>query len=138
VGPVSGIRESASLTFNSATGSGTSTLNFFADPANGQPAGVGLNIPGTNLFTATGSPATNPDSFSGSNDSPFDASGPFSMTETANLALRSGGSITGFNESMQTAAIPEPRTWAMLAIGFALMGLVGARKRHTARFASIA
>lgn len=131
VGPVSAVRESASLTFNNATGSGASTLRFFADPNNGQPAGVGLNIPGTQLFTTSGSPLTDPDSFSGTNVSPFFAEGPFSMTETANLALKAGGSITGFNESMATAAgaIPEPRTWAMMIIGFALLGLAGIKKR---------
>jgi hypothetical protein len=34
-----------------------------------------------------------------------------------------GGSITGFNESMQTSTrSPEPSTWVMLGIGFGLMG----------------
>jgi hypothetical protein len=134
IGPVEAVRESASLTFNNATGSGASTLRFFADPANGQPAGVGLNIPGVQLFSTSGTPTTDPDSFSGTNQSPFTAGGLFSMTETANLALKAGGSITGFNESMATTAIPEPKTWAMLGIGFALMGLMGF-KRRTARFA---
>ena len=98
------MRESASLTFNNATGSGASTLRFFADPANGQPAGVGLAIPGVQLFTTSGTPVTDPDSFAGTNVSPFSADGPFSMTETANLALKAGGSITGFNESRWKAA----------------------------------
>ena len=52
------------------------------------------------------------------------------MSETANLALAGGGSITGFNESMASNAIPEPSTWAMLAIGFAFLGFAG-RKRIT-------
>ena len=130
IGPVNSVRESASLTFNSAVGSGASTLRFFADPANGQPAGVGLAIPGQLLFTASGSPTTNPDSFSGTNDSPFAAGGLFSMTETANLALIGGGSVTGFNESMQsTSVIPEPSTWAMMGLGFAAMGAFAWRRR---------
>ena len=132
IGPVEAVRESASLTFNSAVGSGPSTLRFFADSANGQPAGVSLNIPGVQLFSATGSPATDPDSFSGTNESPFAAGGLFSMTETGNLALRSGGSITGFNESMATTAIPEPSTWAMLALGFGFMAW-GAASRKKVR-----
>ena len=129
IGPVNDVRESASLTFNSAVGSGASTLRFFADPANGQPAGVGLNIPGQLLFTATGTPTTDPDSFSGTNNSPFSAGGLFSMTETANLALAAGSSITGFNASMASSAVPEPSTWAMGIAGFALMGLMGFRQR---------
>ena len=135
VGPVEAVRESASLTFNSAVGSGPSTLRFFADSANGQPAGVGLNIPGVQLFSATGSPATDPDSFSGTNESPFSANGLFSMTETGNLALRAGGSITGFNESMATTAIPEPSTWAMLALGFGGLAFLGAKRARKDRFA---
>jgi hypothetical protein len=116
--PVKAITESASLTFNNAVGSGASALHFFADTANGQPAGVGLSIPGTELFTTSGTPVSDPDSFSGTNLSAFDATSLFSMTETANLALRAGGSITGFNESMQSTAIPEPSTWALLLAGF--------------------
>ena len=129
IGPVNAVRESASLTFNDATGSGASTLRFFADPANGQPAGVGLNIPGQQLFTTSGTPTSNPDSFAGTNTSPFNASGLFSMTETANLALIGGGSITGFNESMATTAIPEPSTWAMLCLGFGGLAFMGLQKR---------
>jgi hypothetical protein len=129
LGPVEAVRESASLTFNNAVGSGASTLNFFADPANGQPAGVGLNVPGTELFSTSGVPASDPDSFAGTHTSPFAASGLFSMTETANLALRPGGSITGFNESMQSTPIPEPSTWAMLIAGFAGMGWLGWKRR---------
>ena len=130
IGPVDAMRESASLTFNNATGSGASTLRFFADPANGQPAGVGLAIPGVQLFTTSGTPVEDPDSFAGTHVSPFAAGGLFSMTETANLALRAGGSITGFNESMQsTSAIPEPSTWAMMGLGFAAMAAFAWRRR---------
>jgi hypothetical protein len=133
VGPVNAVRESASLTFNNAAGSGASTLNFFADPANGQPAGVGLNVPGTLLFSTSGVPSTDPDSFSGTHESLFSAGGLFSMTETANLALRGGGSITGFNESMQSAAIPEPSTWVMLGLGFAFLGFAGRKRMSVPR-----
>ena len=136
IGPVDAVRESASLTFNNASGSGPSTLRFFGDPNNGQPAGVGLAIPGVQLFTTSGSPVTDPDSFSGTHVSPFSAEGPFSMTETANLALKAGGSITGFNASMQTSSvIPEPATWAMMGLGFALMGLLGFKRRVRDRLA---
>lgn len=125
IGPVNAVRESASLTFNDAVGSGPSTLSFFADPANGQPAGIGLSTPGSALFTTSGTPTTNPSSFAGSNLSLFSAAGPFSMAEAANLALLGGSSITGFNASMESSAIPEPSTWAMLGIGFGLLAWVG-------------
>ena len=133
IGPVNDVRESASLTFNQAVGSGASTLRFFADPANGQPAGVGLNIPGQLLFTTSGTPTTDPDSFSGTNNSPFTANGLFSMTETANLALAGGSSITGFNASMASSAVPEPATWVLMGVGFAFMawGAATRRRSHT-------
>jgi hypothetical protein len=82
----------------------------------------------------TGTPTTDPDSFSGTKFSAFNASGPFSMTEGATLKLISGGSITGFNQSM-TTAVPEPSTWAMLIGGFSLMAFLGVRRKRTARYA---
>lgn len=127
--PVSHINESASLTFNSAVGSAPSSLSFFADVANGQGAGPGLIIPGALLFSRSGAPTVDPDSFSGTVTSPFLAGGPFSMTEVANLSLRGGATITGFNEAMETG-VPEPSTWALLVAGFALIGAFGVRRRH--------
>ena len=135
VAPVNFVRDSASLTFNDAVGSTASSLQFWADSANAQGANPN-NTPGALLETVTGTPTTNPDSFSGSNIAPFDALAPFSMTEGANLNLVSGASITGFSESMRTGVIPEPRTWAMMIIGFALMGLVGRSKSIRDRLAA--
>lgn len=135
--PVSGIRESSSLTFNNAVGSPASTLQFWADSANVQGANPN-NTPGTLLFTATGTPITNPDSFDGTNMSVFDSASPFSMTEGASLNLVAGGNITGFNEAMQSTAIPEPKTWAMLALGFGAMGLLAMRKARKDRLAAFA
>jgi hypothetical protein len=134
VGPVRAILESGSLTFNNAVGSGPSSLSFFADPANVQGANP-LNTPGVLLDTVTGTPTTNPDSFAGTLLSPFSASGPFSMTESATLRLVAGGSITGFNQSEQSSVIPEPRTWMMMLLGFGLLGLIGARKQRRQRLA---
>jgi hypothetical protein len=115
--PVSFIEESASLTFNSAVGSGASNLQFWADPLNIQGANP-LNTPGTLLDTVFGTPLTDPDSFSGSRLSAFAAGGPFSMTEEATLNLVGGASVTGFNQSMQSGVVPEASTWAMMIVGF--------------------
>lgn len=131
--PVTNIRNSASLTFNDAVGSAQSMLQFWADPLNTQGANPN-NTPGSLLETVFGTPLTDPDSFSGSNDAAFNASSPFSMTEGASLALRGGGSITGFNQSMNTA-VPEPSTWAMLGIGFGLLAFVGYKRSRGPRFA---
>jgi hypothetical protein len=131
--PVTFIRDSGSLTFNNAVGSGTSALSFFADNTNTQGANP-TNTPGTLLETVTGTPTTNPDSFAGSNIAVFDASSPFSMTESASLALTTGGSITGFNQSMESG-VPEPSTWAMMFVGFGILGFFGIHKSRQSRFA---
>jgi hypothetical protein len=136
-GPVTDVQESGSLTFNNAIGSGPSSVQFWADPNNAQGANP-LNTPGTLLDTVTGTPTTDPDSFSGTKLSAFSASGPFSMTEGASLHLIAGGSITGFDQNMQTLnAIPEPRTWAMMALGFGAMALFGVKRKRNSRLATI-
>ena len=126
--PVSFIRNSASLTFNSAVGSGQSFLQFWADATNTQGANPN-NTPGNLLETVFGTPVTDPDSFSGSKLAGFIAGVPFSMTEGASLNLIGGGSITGFNQSM-TSGVPETSTWVMLGLGFAALGFVGAKKKR--------
>ena len=55
------------------------------------------------------------------------------MSESASLALRADGSITGFNQSMESTVIPEPSTWVMLGLGFAALGLFGARRQANLR-----
>lgn len=129
--PVSFIRNSASLTFNEAVGSGQSSLQFWADATNTQGANPN-NTPGTLLETVFGTPLTDPDSFSGSNLAGFIAGVPFSMTEGASLNLIGGGSITGFNQSM-TSGVPEPSTWVMLVAGLIGLAWVGTKRRVTPR-----
>ena len=129
--PIVAINNSASLTFNSNVGAPNSTLTFFADKLDGQGA---PGTPGTLLESVSGHAVTDPDSFSGSLISPFAADAPFSMTESAALVLRADGSITGFNQSMETTAIPEPSTWALMGVGFGLMAWLG-HKRRSVRFA---
>ena len=131
--PVSFVRNSGSLTFNSNVGAPDSTLSFFADTLNRQGANP-ANTPGSLLESVSGAAATDPDSFSGSKLAAFDASAPFSMTEGAALALRSDGSVTGFNQSMETG-VPEASTWAMLIVGFRLACLGGSDASPGARAA---
>lgn len=131
--PVSTIEESGSLTFNRDVGAGPSSVSFFADHANGQGANP-LNTPGTMLDLITGTPVTDPDSFSGSKFSSFVSGSPFSMTEKASLNIIAGGSVTGFDLSMTSSAVPELKTWAMLGIGFGLMTVMGIRRRRNSRW----
>ena len=133
--PITAINNSASLTFNSNVGAPDSTLTFFADRLDGQGA---PGTPGTLLESVSGHAVTDPDSFSGSRITAFDASAPFSMSEQAVLALRADGSVTGFNQSMESTPIPEPSTWAMLALGFGGLAFLGAKRARKDRFASLA
>ena len=87
VGPVSAINNSASLTFNQNIGAPLSTLQFFADVTNAQGANP-ANTPGVLLESVSGSAATDPDSFSGSLISPFNALGPYTH-DRERLALPS-------------------------------------------------
>ena len=121
LGPVKAINNSGSLTFNSNVGAPNSTLQFFADATNTQGANP-LNTPGTLLESVSGAATTDPDSFAGSLITPFSALGPYSMTESASLTLRGLGSITGFNQSMESTAVPEASTWAMMLVGFVGLG----------------
>ena len=132
VSPVSFVNNSGSLTFNSNVGADDSTLKFWADAANVQGANP-ANTPGTVLESVSGHALTDPDSFAGSKIAAFDAGAPFSMTEGASLVLRADGSVTGFNQSMQSG-IPETSTWAMIGVGFGLMAWLG-RRRRSVRFA---
>ena len=124
---MTGVRESGSLTFNEGVGS-SGTLSFFADLANGQPGGTGLVTPGSLLDAFTDFVTTTPDSFAGTHDSSFFANGPFSLTEAASLTMVGGSNITGFNQAIETS-VPEPKTWAMLGLGFAAMALMGIKRR---------
>jgi hypothetical protein len=50
---------------------------------------------------------------------------PFSVTELYQISSKGLGGAA--NDTIDVSGVPEPSTWAMLAIGFAAMGFVGFR-----------
>jgi hypothetical protein len=129
----------ASATVLIASGQAELTGMFFVDPLNtlnGVNTGpvVGTQIGGTfdsGLLTGP---------FSFSANSPlvsFSVTGTYGMAESLQLTLQPGAFVGVQSISMDaTNAVPEPSTWVMMGGGFALLGLLGLRKRtKTPRFA---
>ena len=136
VGPVGRVSMSGSGTFDNAIG-GSGSLSFHGDPNNALGANTATDTPGTLLFNPSTSVTTDPQAFSG-NDimAAFNAAGPFSMTLDYTITLPAGGQIVGLESAMTASAVPEPSTWVMMGGGFALLSLLGLRKRNrTPRFA---
>jgi hypothetical protein len=134
-GPVAAVNWSGSGTWYG--GSGTAfEYQWYADAANGQGAGSSLATPGTLLGTYVSTVGSSlPASFAKDGSTPFSASGPYSLTMVwgsgtsfpGTTGLASDAYLVGRNQA-ETGVIPEPSTWAMMGLGFALIGGVGWRR----------
>lgn len=136
--PIGSVNWSGSGTWYA--GSGTSfEFQWYADAANGQGAGLSLATPGTLLGTynaAVGS--TLPASFAKDGSTGFASSGPYSLTMawgsgtgfSGTSGLLPNAYLVGRNQAETGVMIPEPSTWALMGIGFALIGGVGLRNRR--------
>jgi hypothetical protein len=107
-------------------GSAELTGSYFVDGSdtlNGQSTSVvGTDIRNFDSLTLTG-----PDSFSFNGVGAENVFGPFGLAERLTLTLQPGAAIGVQGVAM--ISVPEPKTWAMLAAGFAIMGLMGLRSR---------
>jgi hypothetical protein len=126
IGPVSELSLSGAGTWSLAGGS-TTTNRWFADAANGQGGGPGLLTPGTLLDTFSSTALGPADSYSHDALEPFAAAGPFSMTEQVDLTLTPGAFLVNRGQTM--TAVPEPSTWAMIALGFGVLSIAAGRRR---------
>jgi hypothetical protein len=55
---------------------------------------------------------------------------PFSVTELYQISSSGLSGAANDTIDLSAATVPAPATWAMLGIGFAMMGLVGVTRRR--------
>jgi hypothetical protein len=136
-GPVSHFHLTGSGTWVNAGGSSI-TLEWFDDPANVQGANNALDAPGDLLgsFTSLGTDPLH--SFSTDQTGTVSDSGPFSMTIWAQATLTPGAVLLSRGQGEIKTAIPEPSTWAMLGLGFAVLGFAGYRRARKDRISAFA
>ena len=122
LGPVHAINNSGSLTFNSNVGAPDRTLVLRRrdEHAGSEPSEHPRHAPRKRVWRGD----TDPESFAGSLISPFDAAGPYSMTERRPDASRSG-----FDHGLQPINGDHGRsgaiTWVMMLLGFVGLGYAG-------------
>ena len=127
------------LTGTIGVDSGSATLggSFFADNANTLNGTAAGSVTGTDIGDFLSAALNGPKSFS-FNGSGVDAvTGPYGLAEEPDAHPSAGG--RGWRPERldgRVGTIPEPSTWVMMGGGFALLGLLGLRKRNrTPRFA---
>ena len=115
---------------------GTSDLSgsFFADNTNSLN-GQAFTITGLDIGDFNSGSLLGPKSFSFNGTGLDTLAGPYGLAEELTLTLAPGASVFVQGVSMDASAVPEPSTWALMGAGFALIGLLGLRKRRAPRFA---
>jgi len=135
--PVGSFHLTGSGTWVNAGGSSL-LLEWFDDPANAQGADNAFDAPGTMLGTFT-SIGTDPlRSFSFDDTGAVSDSAPFSMTIWAQATMTSGAVLLNRGQGEVKLAIPEPSTWAMMALGFVGLGFAGYRRTRKVRISTFA
>lgn len=113
------------ITFNNVSGSfnGVVTSSNLANVSFGQIFFAPININATGFgFGNFGGP----DLFNGSRTNPMFKLGTFNLIQ-ANTGAGTGGGVLRISQA--AAAVPEPGTWAMMILGFGLVG--GTMRRRT-------
>jgi len=116
-------------------------LEWLDDPAHARGADNAFDAPGTMLgtFSTIGSDPLL--SFHTDQTGSVSDSDPFSMTIWAQASLTSGAVLLNRGQGeikFSSAIIPEPSTWAMMALGFAGLGFAGYRRTRKDRISALA
>ncbi len=109
---------------------------FFADGTNSLN-GQSFTPFGDLLQTFDSGSLSGTQSFSFNGFGPDHLNGPYGLAESLTLTLQPGAGVFVQGMSMSASGVPEPKTWAMMGIGFGLMALMGYKSRKN-RLASIA
>ena len=138
--PVGSFHLTGSGTWVNAAGSSL-LLRWFDDPANAQGADTAFDAPGVKLgeFTSLGTDPLH--SFSTDQTGAVSDTDLFSMTIWAQASLTSGAVLLNRGQGeikFSSAIIPEPSTWAMMALGFAGLGFAGYRRTRKDRISALA
>ena len=130
--PVGSFHLTGSGTWVNAGGSSL-LLQWWDDPLNAQGADNAFDAPGVKLgeFTSLGIDPLH--SFSFDDTGAVSDTAPFSMTIWAQGTLTSGAALLSRGQGEVKLAIPEPSTWAMLALGFVGLGFAGYRRTRKDR-----
>jgi hypothetical protein len=121
-------------TILTALGTADLTGNFFVDAGN-VLNGLSTGVSGLDIGNFDSASLTGPKSFSFNGFGADSVAGPYGMAERLTLTLAPGAEVAVQGMSMTASAIPEPRTWAMLGIGFAIMAFMGFKRKREARYA---
>lgn len=129
-----GAEKGFTLTGTIGATSGVSDLTgmYFVDPSN-TLNGTNETIIGAGIDSFDSLSLTGPKSFSFNGFGPDLVTGPYGLAERLTLTLQPGASVFVQGASMTASAVPEPKTWAMLVAGFALMGAMAFKRKRTAR-----
>ena len=121
-----------SSTIFASNGASDLTGSFFVDSSNslnGQTTGV----TGADIKNFVSPDLLGPQSFSFNGFGSDLVSGPYGLAEELGLVLAPGAGVGV--QGIGMIAVPEPRSWALMGLGFAFMAFLGFRRSRTARYA---
>ena len=108
---------------------------FFTDQGDTLNGNSSLTVTGTQIGSFDSGSLTGPESFAFNGSGLSSLVSPYGLAEELTLTLAPGATVFIQGMSMDASAVPEPGTWAMMGVGFALIGFLGLRKRRVPRFA---
>ena len=110
--------------------------SFFADQTNSLN-GQGFSVTGLDIGDFDSGSLVGPASFSFNGFGLDSLTGPYGLAESLTLTLQPGASVFVQGMSMDASAVPEPKTWAMLGVGFGVMAFMGFKRSRKDRLATI-